>query len=198
MSGQQAGHQRSASDDLILGTSTTLSSLQADIAKMHIKTPTANSTGDNSTGGPYTRDTIPVDNLTEPADVPVVFATPVVQARGDMNTTAKDVTPEPTAAVNEENDTINTGDDDCTATHPPPAIPPATTPGGPPVPPGGSPRLSLAALQDPNTFNLGDATPPSKRRITKSSFNKTGGLTEPEPSDPLGQLDALWTVKPKS
>ena len=61
-------------------------------------------------------------------------------------------------------------------------------------------HLSLAALQDPQTFNLGDATPPSKRKITKSSFlDGRSGLSDGvEAADPLSQLDALWTVKPKS
>lgn len=57
---------------------------------------------------------------------------------------------------------------------------------------------SLVELQNPHTFEMGDATPPSKRKITKANFNnKAGSLAEltKDPTDPLGQLDPLWTMK---
>ena len=65
--------------------------------------------------------------------------------------------------------------------------------------PGNVP-LSLADLQNPQTFNLGGpSTPPNKRRVTKASFdNQSGSLvqkTNEEELDPLSMLDPLWTMK---
>ena len=62
---------------------------------------------------------------------------------------------------------------------------------------GGQP-LSLQDLQDPQTFQL-DLTPPTKRKITKASFDsKQSGLAANEdPNDPFSQLDPMWTNKPQ-
>ena len=57
---------------------------------------------------------------------------------------------------------------------------------------------SLADLQSPSTFKL-DTTPPTKRKITKASFYSQDTSMQDntnDPTDPLSQLDPLWTIKP--
>ncbi|XP_023224136.1 tyrosine-protein phosphatase non-receptor type 23-like [Centruroides sculpturatus] len=57
----------------------------------------------------------------------------------------------------------------------------------------GSP--SITSLLDPAKFTLDDSSP-GKRRITKDSFNtKSNSLDCQDPSDPLSQLDPLWSLK---
>ncbi len=61
---------------------------------------------------------------------------------------------------------------------------------------------TLSELQDPQTFSLGDSTPPGKRKITKASFaapnsNTLTAAASSDPDDPLNMLDPLWTVKDK-
>ncbi|XP_062613644.1 tyrosine-protein phosphatase non-receptor type 23-like [Saccostrea cucullata] len=56
-------------------------------------------------------------------------------------------------------------------------------------------QLSLADLQNPQTFDLG--TSEGKKKITKANFQqKTSGLSGQtiDPSDPLGSLDPLWSL----
>lgn len=60
--------------------------------------------------------------------------------------------------------------------------------------------LSLADLQNPSTFKM-DVSQPTKKKITKASFlNPSRSLAEgsTDPSDPLSQLDPLWSLKDKS
>ncbi|GAB1597660.1 tyrosine-protein phosphatase non-receptor type 23-like [Argonauta hians] len=56
--------------------------------------------------------------------------------------------------------------------------------------------LSLAQLQNPNTFTLELTT--GRKKITKSSFtSKTTSITDSmnDPDDPLSSLDPLWSIK---
>ncbi|XP_036357587.1 tyrosine-protein phosphatase non-receptor type 23 isoform X2 [Octopus sinensis] len=58
--------------------------------------------------------------------------------------------------------------------------------------------LSLAQLQNPNTFTL--ELTAGRKKITKSSFtNKTTSITDSmnDPDDPLSSLDPLWSIKKK-
>lgn len=60
--------------------------------------------------------------------------------------------------------------------------------------------LSLADLQNPSTFKM-DPSQPTKKKITKASFlNPSRSLAEgsTDPSDPLSQLDPLWSLKDKA
>ena len=60
---------------------------------------------------------------------------------------------------------------------------------------------ALADLQNPNTFSMSlEGATHGKKRITKQSFNqKSGSLQDVsvDASDPLSQLDPLWTMKEK-
>ncbi len=59
---------------------------------------------------------------------------------------------------------------------------------------------SLADLQNPNTFQLGQS-PPTSRKLNKQSFtNNTTSIKDSmnDPSDPLSNLDPLWSVKGKT
>lgn len=56
-------------------------------------------------------------------------------------------------------------------------------------------QLSLADLQNPQTFDLG--TSEGKKKVTKANFQqKTSGLSDhaDDPSDPLSSLDPLWSL----
>ena len=58
--------------------------------------------------------------------------------------------------------------------------------------------LSLADLQNPATFRI-DPSPSTKRKITKASFFDPArpSLSEGNDiTDPLSQLDPLWSIKP--
>jgi hypothetical protein len=54
---------------------------------------------------------------------------------------------------------------------------------------------SLADLQDPSKFTLGQAE--QRKRINKASFSQKGTLDTQatDPADPLSSLDPLWTIK---
>ncbi len=59
---------------------------------------------------------------------------------------------------------------------------------------------SLADLQNPNTFQIGQS-PPTTRKVTKQNFtNKTTSIKDSlnDPNDPLSNLDPLWSVKGKT
>lgn len=56
-------------------------------------------------------------------------------------------------------------------------------------------QLSLADLQNPQTFDLG--TSEGKKKITKANFQqKSSGLSDRsgDPADPLSSLDPLWSL----
>ena len=175
-------HQRHPSEDFILGTNMNLNTIQSSVAKMKIHNQNSTATAasqnsvdqmaasdDSSTSGQEPK--IDRDNKTGQAEEP--------------GTTRQQVEEDHQMAYGNSNEVkepdgnsraVSSKDKEKALSNLPP---------------------SLAELQNPNTFSL-EVTPPSKRKITKSSFLNSGGqLTDKpdDPSDPLNSLDPFWTMK---
>ena len=165
-------HQRTPSEDFIMGTGSSLGVIQSNIAKMSFKTtstPNTATTANNHTSSPPPPESSTNSDSTTPGDAGVTSAVNS-QVTGQGETEAGDSQPESTGL---------SCDDAVASTIP----------------------ESLAKLQDPHTFQLGTSTPPSETRITKASFaNKTTNLADNlnKMDDPLSSLDPLWTMKGQS
>jgi len=175
-------HQRHPSEDFILGTNINLNTIQSSVAKMKIQNQNASvsSTNQNSTDQLTVCDSDTSTGQVSKTDPEIQNKT--CQDDKDLNVHQAEYRGQMDSS--DSNQVKDVGDN----------TQPASTNKEQPLsnlPP------SLADLQNPNTFSL-EATPPSKRKITKSSFlNPSGQLAEKsdDPNDPLNSLDPLWTIK---
>ena len=162
-------HQRTPSEDFIMGTGNSLGMIQSNVAKMSVKTTsvpnTATTTNNHASDPPTPENSSLNSDIAGSLDVGEMTVTSVndkVDAERPDSISESTASPE-----NDENVTTTIAD-------------------------------SLAMLQDPHTFQLGSSTPPSETRITKASFtSKTSGLRDNvnRADDPLSALDPLWSQK---
>ena len=169
-------HQRTPSEDFIMGTGSSLGMIQSNVAKMSFRAtsvPNAATTNSHTSGPPTQESSSSNSDNAMPVDVGLTPTTAVNnKVSGQVETEKGDSVFESVG--------MSPACDESLASKIP---------------------ESLAKLQDPHTFQLGSSTPPSETRITKASFtSKTSGLTDnvSKSDDPLSALDPLWTLKGQS
>ena len=182
-------HQRKPSEDFILGTNINLNTIQSSVAKMTIRSASPGANTDPPINGSevIVKATNMCQDVGEVSVEVVDSVLPPGEVSGDASGVATCATPERSrshSSCSAQSLGSNTGPRSGSAS---------------PSRHGAFSNLpqSLADIQDPSTFRL-EATPPSKRKINKSSFmNPSSGLTSrpDDTNDPLSSLDPMWTIR---
>lgn len=191
LSPPQSYSRQESQQDIVLGADMPISSIQATIAKLSIRPPSATDPAmEAACGAESPADAVP-PVLDPPGDAPPLrepFPPTVPRPPSSFSPPLSSPTHSPPPP---------NGLDAASS----PSTPPATAPGDAP-PPAPAPLELLAALT-PEAFSM-EGGGKGKQRVTKQSFLQPAegqglhGTRGKEGDDPLSSLDPLWTLgKPR-